>query len=229
MYTNDLLLVANTYPALKKSIIDNEKGKYISRDLAYIKKYEYNSNLDYMFDFNIALNKFIADCHDNPDAFYIEHGVSTKANMRFYEIIDSYYLYVLKTEYYFILLNYGKITDLEYVHKIPHFKRHDWLSRNIRKEGKFYTVTNTYDSLLSFSEINGIKPNLNANELFYDCFFSSIVDIDLKLSTGEVKSAVDVINSAEKRIFKGFNFIVIDDFKNEIIIILDYYETVFKL
>lgn len=229
MYTKDCLLVANTFPVFKKAIIDNEKGVYFSNELSFIRKDVYDSTSEYLFDFNMALNQFIANCYNDKDSFFIEHEINSSANFRFYEVDNGYYLYLLKTEFYFIFLNYGKITDMESVHKIPHFKNNDSLSRCIKKEGKFFAITNTYDSFLSFADINGIKPNLNANELYYESFINSIYETDLLPSIGEVKGTIDIFHSKEKGIFKGFNYIVLEDVVNDIIIILDYYETVFKV
>ena len=227
MYNIDGITVTNTYPVFKKAMKDNEKGLCLSNDLSKVGRKDYTSMKKYMDEFNTTLNSFICDCYNNtdPQEQFVDNTVISGINTRYYEIDNGYILYTLKTDLYFILLNYGKLEDVKYIKKIPRVSNYDTHVRGLRHNGNYYEVTNTYNSFLKFTSYNGIHQNLEANGPFYECFFDSIKDVDLDLHIGNERRANDVNYLQGRSRYSYFVYVVVKGINENVILIVDYYPT----
>ncbi len=230
MYNIDGMVVTNTYPVFKKAMIDNENGLCLSKDLSKVKKNNYTNFKKYMDEFNTALNNFVCDCYDNayPQEQFVDDLIIPGVNTRYYEIDNEYFLYTIKTDLYFILLNYGQFRDVEHVRKIPSVSNYDIHVKKLKQMGNDYEVTNTYNSFLNFTFYNDIYQNLDANDPFYECFFHSIENVDLSLHIGNERRANDVNYLSGKYRYSYFVYVVVKGVKENVIIIVDYYPSNFR-
>lgn len=231
MYTRDSTIVTNTYPVFKKSMRDNEKGVYLSKTLSEIKKDNYTSTKKYMDEFNLALNNFVRDCYDSAREYYRNSDSSSNENIRLFKIDDGYYLYILQSKPYTILLNYEKVdNNTETINKIPMISNYEIHVREHEQVDKVFKVINTYNAFLNYTSMNGINQNLDANDLFFNCFFDSIKDVDLSKIYGHARRTINV--NHQKKIgneYHYFYYVVEEDDQSDIVIILDYYSYSLKL
>jgi hypothetical protein len=232
MFSKDLTIITNTYPVFKKSMKDNEDGNYLSQPLSVIKKKNYATTKEYMDEYNSALNEFVKgiyDCVCDKGSFYqyVESGPNEK--LKLCDIGNGYYLYILQSDPYTILLNYEKADSINVVTKIPYVSNYNIHVQKYVQGDKTYKSTNTYNAFLNYTLINGIYPNLEANDPFYECFFDSIREVDLSKRYGCTRRALDVNNPKTGDKYNHFYYVVEEDRKSDIIIIVDYYSSPMKM
>lgn len=231
MFSKDLTLITNTYPVFKKSMKDNENGNYLSQPLAFIKKKNYATTKEYMDKFNSVLNEFVKENYDracDKGCFYQYVGSGPDENLKLCDIGNGYYLYILQSDPYTILLNYEKADSIDGVTKIPSVSNYNIHVREYVQEDKTYKSTNTYNAFLNYTLINKIYPNLEANDPFYSSFFDSINKVDLSKRYGYTRRALDVNNPKCDDGYNHFYYVVEEDKQNDIIIIVDYYSSGLK-
>lgn len=232
MHTRDLTIVTNTYPVFKRSMNDNENGIYLSKTLSEIKKNSYMTTKEYMDDFNLALNKFVKDCYDSAsetDDYYRYEGSGPNEHLRYYKIDDGYYLLVMQSDPYTILLNYEKADGTDIIMKIPRVSNYAIHVRELEQGDKTYKVINTYNAFLNYTSTYGIHQNLGANGPFFKCFFDSIKEVDLSKRYGRTRRALDVNKPMTGNEYNHFYYVVEEDKQNDIVIIADYGASALKL
>ena len=232
MITRDLTLVTNTYPVFLKATTENEQGIHLTKTLSEIKKDGYTSTRKYYDEFNSALNRFVLDCFNSAceaEEYYKYEGQRPNEYIRFYKIDSGYYLMILQAEPYTILLNYEQVDDAEVINKIPMIPNYNVHVRNHRQNNKTFKVTNTYNAFLNYASLHNTYPNLSANAPFFNCFFDSIKDVDLSKRYGKIRFASDVNEPKTNGRYNYFYYIVEEDNQNDIVIIVDYFQTMVKI
>lgn len=71
-------------------------------------------------------------------------------------------------------------------------------------------------------------PSLKANAPFFNCFFDSIGYVDLRNEYGKIKLVSDVKKPKSKGGYNYFYYIVEEDAQNDIVIIVDYFQSEFE-
>jgi hypothetical protein len=212
MFTEDGKIITNIYPVFKKAMGDNQRGQYISEELAKIQRNKYKYYSEYANDFNLELNKYIKHCYDKIEPLEI-------LGLLFFA--DNYYFIILEVDDYTILLNYDKTVENNIFQLIPNVSRYDEHVKEYEKNNKIYKVTNTYFSFLNYIASNSLPQSIESNEPFYDSFFNSIEDENLEIDVGNLRTIEDSNSMSDDK----FKYIVIEDeaFKEKsMIIIVDY-------
>ena len=225
-------MVTNTYPVFVKATSENEEGIHLTKTLSEIRRGDYTSTKIYFNEFNSVLNRFVWDCFNNAcesEEYYKYEGQMPNEHIRFYKIDSGYYLMVLQADPYTILLNYDEVDDAEVINKIPMIQNYDIHVRNYSQNNKKFKVTNTYNAFLNYTSTHGIHQNLGANGPFFSCFFDSIRDIDLSKSYGKIRLALNVNEPETKGKCNYFYYIVEEDTPNDIVIIVDYCQIMYKV
>jgi hypothetical protein len=187
MFSKDLTIITNTYPVFKKSMKDNENGNYLSQPLAFIKKKNYATTKEYMDKFNSELNEFVKENYDrayDKGCFYQYEGSGPDENLKLCDIGNGYYLYILQSDPYTILLNYEKADSIDGVTKIPFVWNYHVHVREYKQGDKTYKSTNTYNAFLNYTSINGIYQNLDANNPFLNVFLIQLKKLISARNTG---------------------------------------------
>jgi len=220
MHRRGILKVTSTYPVFVKASTENESGLNFSMNLSNVKKKDYKKRTEYMDRFNLELNKYIEECYDRAEDYYL--GKQNDSNVVFILFKGEYEisLYTLKTNNHLILLNFGNFKFNDIISEIPDIKDYDLHVKELSRGKQLYRVTSTYDSFQKFSDINDIYPNKELNKTFFDSFIKSIENIDLSLNKAERKvNEQDFFKVNEENTY--FNYIVVGD----LIIITDYFKT----
>ena len=220
MHKRGILKVTSTYPVFVKASTENESGLNFSINLSNVKKKDYKKTIEYMDRFNLELNKYVEECYDRAEDYYL--GKQNDSNVIFILFKGEYEisLYTLKTNNHLILLNFGNFKFNDIINEIPDIKDYDLHVKEFSRGNKLFRVTSTYDSFQKFSDINDIYPNKELNKTFFDSFIKSIENIDLSLNKAERKVRdQDFFKVNEENTY--FNYIVVGD----LIIITDYFKT----
>lgn len=220
MHTRGILKITNTYPVFVKAITENENGLYFSINLSNIKKKDYEKIKEYTDCFNLELNKFVEECYDRAEDYYL--GKQINSNVVFILFKGDYEisLYTLKTNNHLILLNFGYFKFNDNINEIPDIKDYNKHVKEFSQGKHLYRVTNTYNSFNNFSVINDMHSYKELNSSFFDSFIKSIEKVDLRLNKAERRvSEQDFFK--ENGVYTYFNYIVVED----LIIITDYFKT----
>ena len=102
-FTEDNLLVTNTYPAFIKASRENADGNYLTQELSNLRRTDYKNN-NFISDFNNRLNRIISENY-HKKTYKILKSYKGGSELLFDTLNDKFELLLLRTKSHLIFLN----------------------------------------------------------------------------------------------------------------------------
>lgn len=235
LLTDDNLLVTNTYPAFIKACKENLKGNYFTQELRSLRRLDFNDSISFAADFNNRLNQLILDNY-HKKTFKILRNYKGGSELLVDILNDRFELLLLRTKTHLIFLNFKNIYNLssikthdyknifnfEELKLIPSINNYDIHVRELKQKSKSYIVTNTYNSFLSYVDLNNLNAVKASNDPFFKSFILSLGNRDLNISNKSERKAKEAYKTIYEEQFVDtdceYTYVIADD----VVIIVDY-------
>lgn len=112
IYTNDGLVVTNTYPVFIKTRYESQNGNCLSSEID-IKKSDYKNTNDYLSDYNNRLNITIKNVYETNRFAYAEK-CEDGSEFFIYIINEKFAVYLLKTKSYLVFMDFDIIDERKF-------------------------------------------------------------------------------------------------------------------
>lgn len=235
LFTDDDLLVTNTYPAFIKACKENSNGNYLAQELRSLRRSDFNNSISFASDFYNRLNQLILDNY-HKKTFKILKSYKGGQELLTDILNDRFELLLLRTKTHLIFLNFKKIYNLSSIKTndytnifnlddlklIPSINNYNIHVRELKQKSKSYLVTNTYNSFLSYVDLNNLNTIKSSNEPFFKSFTLSLGNRNLNSSNKSERKAKETYKTFSEEQFVDtdceYTYVIADD----VVIIVDY-------